>query len=158
MLCRLALAFKSSSESFFSAAVLRAESMSVKHTKAVACPDCLSAPALPPSLQLALHTSAFYHRDVFIWKLITGFILICVWWGAEKRKCSLLILPEFQNGNYVRLLHLHPCRQRPWGGGAVKAARMAMKPESPLTTRDIVALPETVPALSSWFSPGSSSS
>lgn len=92
--------------------------------------ECTSLASM--SLQLALHTWAFYQKGIFIWKLITGFILICVWWWAEKRKCSLL-LPEIQNRNDVRLFHLHPYRQRPWGGGAARAATMAMEPESPIT-------------------------
>lgn len=72
----MALTFKSSFESFFSAAVLRAESMSVKHTKAVACPDCfwvhqpcLCEPATCPSHMRFLSKRYIYlkanHRFYF---------------------------------------------------------------------------------------------
>lgn len=92
----------------------------------------LSTPALPQWVcNLAFIHELFIKKGTFIWKLITGFILMCVWWGAEKRNCTLLILPEVQNRSCVRLCQLHPCRQRPWGGGAASAA--TMKAERPLT-------------------------
>lgn len=151
----MALAFKSSFESFFSAAVLRAESMSVKHTKAVACPDCfwvrqpcLCEPATCPSRMRFLSKRYIYlkanHRFYFNMCMVGSWeeeLQLVPARDSEQKLCEALSSPSLQTDLGEGELQEQP----PWPWST----------EPPLT-RELVALPGALSALSPCFSPGSS--
>lgn len=82
------------------------EHLSVRHTKTVACPDFfwVHEPWLYESATCPSNMTFLYNnqKDTFICKQITSFILVCTQWGAKKWNCSLLMLSEIQNRNYVK--------------------------------------------------------
>lgn len=103
--------------------------MSVTHTKAVACPDCFWAhqPCLNESATWPSYVSFSSKRHIYLEPNHRLYFNMCMVESWEEE----LYQPEVQNRNCVRLFQLHPCRQRPWGGGAARAA--TMKVERPLT-------------------------
>lgn len=92
----------------------------------------LSAPALPLWVATCPSYMSFLSkRYIYLEANHRGF-LICAWWGAEKRNCSLLILPEIQNRNHVRLFISIPM-DRDLGEGELQEQPQWPWSQSPLT-------------------------